>query len=202
LLNTSFYEKKNHHRIQPPNVIHQVYTPINCVASGGHFFNWFTLHLTELSKAFDHFYCHTATNADHISSFRTHCRMTMSIPILAKSKSKAFSFSFSFPRFPYLTTTTAAFLRRPILALAAMILWPSRYEPDPESSEERPNLAVDDIHRLEVEADHKRALYIIERIMFVHNLTEESIKEELSVGGVDWEKAGEEEIDLSAIVDM
>jgi hypothetical protein len=95
-----------------------------------------------------------------------------------------------------------AFLRRPILALAAMILRPDRYEPDPESSEERPKLAINDIHRLEVEADHKRALEIIKRIMFIHNLTEESIREELSSGGVDWEKAGDVEIDLSAVTDM
>ncbi|KIM72795.1 hypothetical protein PILCRDRAFT_93306 [Piloderma croceum F 1598] len=167
--------------IQPPNAIHQVYTPVNCLASGGHFFNWFTLHLTELSKAFDRFYCHTATNADHECSFRSHCRMTMSIPLIAKSKT---------------------FLRRPVLALAAMILRPNRYEPDPESSEERPRLATDDIHRLEVEADHKTALEIIKRIMFIHNLTEESIREELSSGGVDWEKAGDVEIDLSAVADI
>jgi hypothetical protein len=69
-------------------MIHQVYTPINCFASGGHFSNWYTLHLTEFAKAFDHFYTHTATNADHESSFRSLCRMTMSIPTVANSKSK------------------------------------------------------------------------------------------------------------------
>jgi len=96
----------------------------------------------------------------------------------------------------------AAFLRRPILALAAMILRPNRYEPDPEGSEERPELVTDDIHRLEVDADHQRALEIIRQIMFIHSLTEASIEAELAVGGVDWAKAGDVEIDLSALADM
>jgi hypothetical protein len=98
--------------------------------------------------------------------------------------------------------TTAVFLRRPTLSLIAMILWPTSYEPDPESSEERPSLAVDDIHRLEVDGDRARALEIIEKIMFIHELNEESIKKELYIGGVDWAKSGEEEIDLSAMADM
>jgi hypothetical protein len=69
----------------------------------------------------------------------------------------------------------AAFLRRPILALAAMMLWPNRYEPDPENSAERPKLAADDIHSLEVQADHLQALQIVREIMHIYDLTEDSI---------------------------
>jgi hypothetical protein len=78
-----------------------------------------------------------------------------------------------------------------------MMLSPDRYEPDPENSEERPNLAADDIHSLEVRTDHQCALRIIREIMYVHDLTEDMIIEELALGGVDWAKAGDTEIDLS-----
>jgi hypothetical protein len=81
-----------------------------------------------------------------------------------------------------------------------MMLKPERYEPDPECSGERPNLAADDIHSLEVRADHQRALAIVREIMHIHDLTEDSIMEELNVGGVDWAKAGDSEIDLSSLV--
>jgi hypothetical protein len=41
-----------------------------------------------------------------------------------------------------------------------MILCSYYYEPNPENSEEHPRLAIDDIHSLEVQADHKEALTV------------------------------------------
>jgi hypothetical protein len=83
-----------------------------------------------------------------------------------------------------------------------MILNPCEYEPDPEITAVRPRLAVDDIHSLEVQADHMQALKIIKEIMRIHDLTPESIRDELSIGGVDWAKAGEAQIDLSALFEI
>jgi hypothetical protein len=80
-----------------------------------------------------------------------------------------------------------------------MILRPYHYEPDPENSEEHPRLAIDDVHSLEVQADHKEALTVIQDLMHVHDLTMDSLRDELLVGGVDWAKAGDATIDLSAL---
>ncbi|KAI0062116.1 hypothetical protein BV25DRAFT_698818 [Artomyces pyxidatus] len=38
----------------PPGAWHEVYTPVNTIFSGGHFFTHNTLHLTQSSRAYDH----------------------------------------------------------------------------------------------------------------------------------------------------
>lgn len=74
--------------VQPPNAVHQVYTPVNTVASGGHLFTYETLHLTELARDFDCGYNHTSTNADHASAHRTICRMAIALKEGYKGRSK------------------------------------------------------------------------------------------------------------------
>lgn len=68
--------------------MHIVYTPVNSVASGGHLYNYESMHLVEMSRHFDRFYTIQATNAVHGGAFRTICRMVMAMPYLCTDKSE------------------------------------------------------------------------------------------------------------------
>lgn len=83
-----------------------------------------------------------------------------------------------------------------------MILKPDDYDPDILDSSLRPRMATLDILRLETKADHQSALRIVKRIMKHYNLTVKTIEQELDVGGVDWAKAGDQQIDLSFLVSV
>jgi hypothetical protein len=48
--------------IQPPGALHLVFTPRACVASGGHFYNYDSLHLTEWTRRIQHFQSNAVTN--------------------------------------------------------------------------------------------------------------------------------------------
>jgi len=78
-----------------------------------------------------------------------------------------------------------------------MLLKPELYEPDFEDTVSRPQLAGFDLLRLEIMGDHVAALAIVKKVMAHYDLTYETIRDELDVGGVDWMKAGNETIDLS-----
>ena len=158
--------------------------------------NWVTLHLTEWSMRFDHAYYNFSTNADHEGVQRYLYRLTMSLPLCYKSRSACVFLSFalivSHP-------TLSEFLRRPILALAAMVLNPERYRPHAANTPSRARLSACDLTRLETDADRQRAVNIIRTILATHEITEEQLEAELDVGGVDWAKAGDKEIDLSCL---
>ncbi|KAJ3978513.1 hypothetical protein F5890DRAFT_1479295, partial [Lentinula detonsa] len=49
---------------QPPGVLHLVYTPRASVASGGHFYNYDSLHLTEWTRRIQHLQSNAVTNQD------------------------------------------------------------------------------------------------------------------------------------------
>jgi hypothetical protein len=182
--------------LQPPNAIHQVYTPINSVASGGYFFNWSTLHLTELARAFGFHYSHLATNTQREGAFRSMCRLAMSLPHICRDRSQSFLVRFTLLT-PSLTRHPPELLRRPVLALIAMILHPDRYHPDFEDANTSALLSPFDILRLEILSDHVRALEIVRTIMDRYQLTSDIVRSELDVGGVDWANPGGTTIDLS-----
>lgn len=54
-----------------PDTFHAVYTPVRCVAAGGHIFMNEAMHLTEVSKAFDHKHGLDVTNTSHVGAFDT-----------------------------------------------------------------------------------------------------------------------------------
>lgn len=66
-------------RIMPPGTWHVVYTPVRTVATGGHLFTYDTLHMTEMSRMFDHKHGLEVTNTAHISAFDTLCLMTVNL---------------------------------------------------------------------------------------------------------------------------
>lgn len=65
--------------IQPPNAIHIVYTPVNCLSGGGHYLTYETLHLVEISRRLDRHYGHISTNSDHPILYHTLCRMLIAL---------------------------------------------------------------------------------------------------------------------------
>ncbi|EJD46654.1 hypothetical protein AURDEDRAFT_164477 [Auricularia subglabra TFB-10046 SS5] len=65
--------------IQPPNLVHRVYTAERSIVKGGHFYCWQALHLTELARSIDVDHNSSATNEDHPSAARLLARMAMSI---------------------------------------------------------------------------------------------------------------------------
>ena len=102
--------------------------------------------------------------------------------------------------FYYFAEKHPVFYRCPVLALILMVLQPGDYEPDSLDSNVRAHPASLDLNRLETLADKTAAREVTEEIMRHYNLTEESIREELDVGGVNWSKAGSDRIDLSFVV--
>ncbi|KAI9452333.1 hypothetical protein HD554DRAFT_2043720 [Boletus coccyginus] len=83
--------------IQPPGVNHLALTVQNCLASGGHFLSYSTMHLTELANAFD---CSVgedgiirglvSTNAVHPSLNRYVTWMVLGLPVLAQDPKRIF----------------------------------------------------------------------------------------------------------------
>ncbi|EJD47358.1 hypothetical protein AURDEDRAFT_163571 [Auricularia subglabra TFB-10046 SS5] len=64
-------------RIQPPNLVHRVYTAERSIVMGGHFYCFQTMHLTELARLIDVDYNELATNEDHEGVHRLFARMVM-----------------------------------------------------------------------------------------------------------------------------
>lgn len=76
-----------YHRIMPPGVWHAVYTPTPTYCSGGHFYTYETMHLSEYSRAFDHIHGKFSTNADHAVD-RVLCRMVLALRFVSDCKSE------------------------------------------------------------------------------------------------------------------
>ncbi|KAI0056193.1 hypothetical protein BV25DRAFT_1842471 [Artomyces pyxidatus] len=69
--------------IMPPGTWHEVYTPVNTIITGGHFFTYDTFHLTQWSRTFDAKVTN-ASNADHVGVRRTLSRMTLALTYLRR----------------------------------------------------------------------------------------------------------------------
>ncbi|EPQ59937.1 hypothetical protein GLOTRDRAFT_123694 [Gloeophyllum trabeum ATCC 11539] len=92
--------------IQPPNIMHCVYTPIKTLATGGHFYCYNLCHLTELSCDIDRLYGDVTTNQSHPATQRLIHNLALALPNLADK---------TLPRVPF-------------LALALMVLDSKTYE--------------------------------------------------------------------------
>lgn len=65
--------------IQPPGVIHQVYSPERSIYKGGHFFMLESMHLTEVARACAAYNSQKAINASHPGCLRLFCRMAIAL---------------------------------------------------------------------------------------------------------------------------
>ncbi|KAG2083677.1 uncharacterized protein F5147DRAFT_660107 [Suillus discolor] len=70
--------------IQPPSQFHAVYTPVTSFATGGHFYNYETMHLMEISRYIDHKQGRTLTNQVHEHSLETFQRMVINLPRISR----------------------------------------------------------------------------------------------------------------------
>ncbi|KAG1722727.1 uncharacterized protein EDB91DRAFT_1255924 [Suillus paluster] len=70
---------------QPAGQVHAVYTPVPSFATGGHFYNYESLHLTELSRYIDARKAQFLTNQVHDNTLETFHRMTLALPRLSPS---------------------------------------------------------------------------------------------------------------------
>jgi hypothetical protein len=81
------------HRIMPPGMFHEAFTPVRTICSGGHFYNYHTMHLTEMGRAFAALYALSTTNASHAAVNLTLHRMVCAIPSLEKETGRFDSLS-------------------------------------------------------------------------------------------------------------
>ncbi|KAG2063199.1 hypothetical protein BDR04DRAFT_1164120 [Suillus decipiens] len=92
--------------IQPAGQFHAVYTPVASFATGGHFYNYESMHLTELSRYIDHKQGKHLTNQVHEHSLETFQRMVVNLPRISR-RVKLYS--------------------RPLIALCMMVLDCNKY---------------------------------------------------------------------------
>ncbi|KAG1828584.1 hypothetical protein DFJ58DRAFT_848318 [Suillus subalutaceus] len=92
--------------IQPAGQFHAVYTPVASFATGGHFYNYECMHLTELSRYIDHKQGKILTNQVHAHSLETFQRMVINLPRISRR---------------------VKLYNRPLIALCTMVLECDKY---------------------------------------------------------------------------
>ena len=76
-----FYFNYFYYRFQHPGCLHEVYTPIPSIVRGGHFYNYNSLHLTEVSRAIDYMTNASLSNQTHNSTPLTLVMMMLALPL-------------------------------------------------------------------------------------------------------------------------
>ncbi|KAK7450522.1 hypothetical protein VKT23_012831 [Stygiomarasmius scandens] len=107
------------HRIMPPGQLHMVYTPQRSIAIGGHMLLYDCMHLTELARYIHARHGHTS-NDDHSGMHRTLVRMMLALPFVVQDPNRVFYF-------------------RPLAAHCYMVMEPSEYDLEAQSSSKRKN---------------------------------------------------------------
>lgn len=92
--------------IQPPNILHCVYTPVKTLATGGHFYCYELSHLTELACDVDREFGLVTTNQVHPGALRLIANLALALP----------------------NHWDKPMLKIPFLSLALMVLDQSQYE--------------------------------------------------------------------------
>lgn len=85
------YLMKRFCRIMPPGTVHAVYTPIPSFATGGHFYHYMCLHLTELAQYIDAEAADSTTNQSLEHALETLRRMMIMVPFLSRRTGKYIS---------------------------------------------------------------------------------------------------------------
>ena len=83
--------------IQPPGVIHQVYTVYHTIMPGGHFLLMDTMHLTEWSRLTSVATKSAATNAEHPGFLRNMARMLIALVVRREQTGEHLHCSILFP---------------------------------------------------------------------------------------------------------
>lgn len=109
--------------IMPPGQHHTVYTPMASFCRGGHFFNFDTMHLTELSRFADVTHGKYITNDTHLGTLETLCRLVISLAILPASRSESRLRSSGF----CWITNVSELYKRSLIALCGMVVYYTQY---------------------------------------------------------------------------
>ncbi|KAG1853414.1 hypothetical protein F4604DRAFT_1686400 [Suillus subluteus] len=96
--------------IQPAGQFHAVYTPVASFATGGHFYNYECMHLTELSRYIDHKQGKILTNQVHAHSLEMFQRMVINLPRISRR-----------------VMPSPELYNRPLIALCTMVLECDKY---------------------------------------------------------------------------
>jgi hypothetical protein len=75
----------------PPGMMHAVYTPVASFATGGHFYHYTCLHLTELARYIDAEVADSTTNQALEHALETLLRMLIMVPYLSPRIGKQLS---------------------------------------------------------------------------------------------------------------
>ncbi|KAF8065969.1 hypothetical protein FPV67DRAFT_1670545 [Lyophyllum atratum] len=171
--------------VMPPGSGHMVFTPICTISVGGHLTMYDTLHLTEVSRAYDVKKGLTSTNTSHMSVYVMLCGMA--VGILTRPK-------------------TRVLYTKCIRALCRMVLHPKAYIPDAPRDEKREY--TKELERLLRESDIvKSGLLVASRIDVgmgwkCTGKNDTTDRDFLFQGGSSWMDPGEEidEIQLAEVV--
>ncbi|KII91448.1 hypothetical protein PLICRDRAFT_173297 [Plicaturopsis crispa FD-325 SS-3] len=162
----------------PPGAFHLVLTATPSVALGGHFYTYESMHLTEMSRSFDHRHSESATNTEHAAAERAIARMALALPTHARSRE--------------------TMLRRPFAALARMILRHEEYTTQAEQRHPVP-LADFDLLRNETANDLKYASWIVMTVMIANKISRDDLDEITQRGGPDYDQPGLETVSLECL---
>lgn len=105
---------------------------------------------------------------------------------------------FMFVRCASLLTGNIAMYRRSILAMILMLKEPEQYDPS-ANRETRAGFSGWDFSRLELEADYRDAVRVVNRIMGVHALSLDAIRAELRSISLDYIDASKDLINLDCL---
>jgi hypothetical protein len=173
----------------PPGTWHAVYTATPSFTSGGHFLMYDTMHLTEFSRAFDSSHSEQSTNANHQVD-RILARLTLAFPTVCERRRE--HGLLNFVSCAHRCLVLEAVYRRPVLALARMILEPKRYMPQSEKQQRDLHLSTADVLAREEHFELVEAQGIMKKILTAINLSECELKAAVESTGARWFDRGEE----------
>ncbi|KZT19777.1 hypothetical protein NEOLEDRAFT_1151755 [Neolentinus lepideus HHB14362 ss-1] len=138
--------------IQPPAIMHAIYTPVKTVATGGHFFLYDAMHLTEISMDIDHDHSDVTTNQVHHGAHHLLVNMTLALPNMWDKP----------------------MARKPFLTLARLILRPKDYAPDLKGLG-KPTMYKEERVECEVVGEISDAQKIIRAVMKENSIAQEEV---------------------------
>jgi hypothetical protein len=144
------------------------------------------MHLTEFSRAFDHKHGNTSTNANHQVD-RIMCRLALALPVIAPKRSKEI---YTFHLVFLIRTIILALYRRPILALARMILDPNAYIPEGERKKREVRLPKWDMLLREEYFELEEARKVMLAVLEFVKVGAEQLQSEVEGTGARWFERG------------
>ncbi|EPQ51304.1 hypothetical protein GLOTRDRAFT_133175 [Gloeophyllum trabeum ATCC 11539] len=162
--------------IQPPNIMHCVYTPVKSIATGGHFYMYSSMHLTQFGCRVDHRKGGWTTNQVHPGASHLMINMALALPNFSDKP----------------------MLKVPFLGLARLILDRDAYEPSLDGVGTARYYPQDIQHREEL-GELDKVKKIIQAVLEANNIPLSQVDILLQSLGRDYKDPGDEQMDLSCL---